>query len=114
MASPLPDPDPEGLSPPPAAAAARDASGPAAAPAAWGPPAPASGLTPWDEHLADLARHRHVKTGDKQISLLSWNVQLLSVSCGTPAELVERAGRIVQVLLAAGPYDVICLQARVT
>jgi len=67
-------------------------------------------LTPWEEHLAGLARRRLARRGG-QITLCSWNVQMLSVSVGTPAELVQRARRVVDVLLAAGPYDVICLQA---
>jgi hypothetical protein len=43
------------------------------------------------------------------LTLLSWNLQLLSVSCGSPAQLAARARRIGAKILALRP-DVVCLQ----
>ena len=43
------------------------------------------------------------------LSVLTWNVQLLAVSVGTPAQLAERASKLAARVLELSP-DVLCLQ----
>ena len=43
------------------------------------------------------------------LTVLSWNLQLLSVSVGTPAQLAARASRVADKLLSLSA-DVVCLQ----
>lgn len=45
------------------------------------------------------------------LCLLSWNVHLLSITAGSPTQLVRRAACIAARILAADPpLDVVCLQ----